>query len=182
MVEMPLDECILSKSQIMLPAAMRSKLEPDEWKPIVASALILSKKLRRKMLERTLIVLAALILVSASLFLTLPALLPGLVTSCRGGTCGTAPLGYYIAVYVGLTLPIIGTPITAILLGRKLKLVADRMAAEIVGVSSFLLVLNKIANLAAGQTQAKKRLGGPLSPFPSLSSRIINLQTHTSPA
>jgi hypothetical protein len=31
MVEMPFDECILSKSQIMLPAATRTKLDPEEW-------------------------------------------------------------------------------------------------------------------------------------------------------
>jgi hypothetical protein len=33
MVEMPFDEVILSRSQIMLPAAMRTRLEPDKWKP-----------------------------------------------------------------------------------------------------------------------------------------------------
>ena len=179
MVEMPLDECLLLKSQIMLPAPMRSKLEPDEWKPIIASTLIQSKKLRKKMVERVLLGLVILVAISALLFLTLPSLLPTLVTSCRSGTCGTAPLGYYIAVYVGTSLPFIGTPILGILFARKLKMNADRQAADLVGTSNFLLVLNKIGNVAGGQVQARKRLGGPLSPFPTLGSRIVNLQTYS---
>jgi hypothetical protein len=89
MIEMPFDEVMLSKSQITMPAGMQTKLEPEEWRPILASALIMSKILRRKLLERVLIGLAALIAVSAVLFLTLPVLLPGLVTTCsKGGSCG----------------------------------------------------------------------------------------------
>ncbi len=179
-VEMPFDEAILSRYQIMLPAAMMTKLEPEEWRPIIASALIMSKKLRRKMIERILTGLAILIAISVTLFLTLPILLPGLVTTCsKSGTCGQEPLGYMIAILIGPLLLIIGTPILGFLFGRRLKFVADRMAGELVGTSYFLGVLNKIANIAGGQVMARKRIGGPMSPFPSLGSRIVNLQNYT---
>ena len=68
MIEMPFDEVMLSKSQITMPAGMRTKLDPEEWRPILASALIMSKRLRRKLVERVLIGLAALIAVSIVLF------------------------------------------------------------------------------------------------------------------
>jgi hypothetical protein len=179
MVEMPYDEVLLSKREIMLPAAMRTKLEPEEWKPIIASALIMSKKLRRKVIGRMLMGLGVMIAITVGLFLTLPILLPGMVTACRNGSCGTAPLGYMIALYVGLPLPFIGTPILGVVFGRRLRSVADRRAADLVGLAYFLGVLNKIANIARGQASGRKRLGGPLSPFPSLKSRILNLQNYT---
>ena len=182
MVEMPFDEVILSRSQVMMPAAMRTKLEPEEWRPILASALILSKKLRRKIIGRLLVGLAVLIGISASLFVTLPILLPNLVRSCSSnGSCGYAPLGYMIAVLVGIPLPLFGSVILLFVTGRRVKLVADRMAGDLVGTKYFLEVLNKIANLAQGQIMTRKRMGGPLSPFPSLASRIVNLQNSAAP-
>ena len=51
MIEMPFDEVMLSKSQITMPAGMQTRLEPEEWRAILASALIMSKKLRRNLLE-----------------------------------------------------------------------------------------------------------------------------------
>jgi hypothetical protein len=86
-----------------------------------------------------------------------------------------------IAVLVGIPLPIFGSLILAFVTGRRLKLVADRMAGELVGTAYFLGVLNKISNLAQGQVMTRKRMGGPLSPFPSLASRIVNLQNSTAP-
>jgi hypothetical protein len=182
MVEMPFDEAILSNSQIMLPAAMRDKLEPEEWKPIIASALIVSKKLRRKMIGRTLMGLGVLAAISVTLFLTLPILLPGLVTTCsKSGSCGQEPLGFMIASF-GILIPLVGTPILGVLFGRKVKLAADRMAGKLVGTVYFLGVVNKIASIAGGQASARKRISGPLSPFPSLQSRILNLQSYTGPS
>lgn len=183
MIEMPFDEVMLSKSQITMPAGMQTKLEPEEWRPILASALIMSKKLRRKLLERVLIGLAALIAVSALLFVTLPVLLPGLVTTCsKSGACGQEPLGFTIASFVGLPLPLVGASVIFVLSARKLNSLADRMAADLVGTAYFLGVLNKIASFAGGQVNSRKRMGGPLSPFPSLGSRILKLQNYVAPS
>jgi hypothetical protein len=179
-VEMPFDEVILSSSQIMLPAAMRDKLEPEEWKPILASALINSKNLRRKAIEQVSTALAVLVGISITLILTLPILLPTPVRSCsNGGVCTYAPEGFMIGLIVGLFLPLGATPILGVILTRRLSYLADREAADLVGTAYFFGVLNKIANIAGGQVMARKRVGGPLSPFPSLGSRIINLQDYT---
>jgi len=175
MVEMPYDEVLLSKYEIMLSAAMRTKLEPDEWKPIVASALIMSKKLRRKLLERMLVGLAILVAISVALFLALPILLPSQVTSCKNGYCSTSPVGYMIAFFVGVPLPFIGTPILALAFGRRLKYVADSMAAELVGTAFFLGVLNKIANMAGG-----KRAVGSVSADPCHHSQASSREFSTS--
>src|SRR5207244_6092793 len=46
--EFPPDDCLLEKYSVTLPGSMRERLEPDEWKPIIASSLIFSKKMRRR--------------------------------------------------------------------------------------------------------------------------------------
>src|SRR5215472_7922760 len=42
---LPYDECILEKNTVMLPEDMREHIEPDEWKPIIASALFYKRTL-----------------------------------------------------------------------------------------------------------------------------------------
>ena len=42
--EFPPDDCLLEKYSVTLPGSMRERLEPGEWKPIIASSLIFSKK------------------------------------------------------------------------------------------------------------------------------------------
>ena len=179
MLEIPFDECILTGSQIILPAGMRGKLEPGEWKPIIASTLILSKKLRKQLAERILIGLAGLIVVAVALFLTLPILVPQTVYTCdkSGVHCGNSPLGYMLAVFIGLPLVLIGTPIIGVIFARGLKLVADGKTADLLGQSYFLGVLNKVATIAPpNQVRARKRIGGPLGIYPSLQARIQYLQ------
>src|SRR5438128_5537330 len=46
--EFPPDDCLLEKYSVTLPGSMRERLEPDEWKPIIASSLIFSKKMRQR--------------------------------------------------------------------------------------------------------------------------------------
>ena len=177
-IEIPFDECILMGSQIILPAGVRGKLEPEEWKPIITSTLILSKKLRKQLAERILIALGGLIAVALALVFTLPILLPGTVRSCSsGGTCTNQPLGFMIAIFIALPLIALGTPIFGVLFSRGLKLVADGKTADLVGQAYFLGVLNKIASIAPpNQVGARKRIGGPFGIYPSLQARIQYLQ------
>ena len=87
-----------------------------------------------------------------------------------------------IASLVGIPLPLVGATIILVLSARRLNSLADRMAADLVGKAYFLGVLNKIADLSGGQVNSRKRMGGPLSPFPSLGSRILRLQDYSSPS
>lgn len=172
--EMPFDEVQLMQSQIIMPAGMRGRLEPDEWKPIIASALIASKKLRGQMAERIIVGAAVFVAIAVILFLTLPGLFPQPVQTCKGGSCGTGPLGYMLALFISFPLVAIGTGVLGVFFIKKLKLTADLRAAELLGTAYILSILNKIASMIPPElAQAKPR--GAI--FPSLQQRIKNLQT-----
>src|SRR5205807_4429465 len=43
-VEFRYDECLIERNCVTLSAKMKDVLEPDEWRPIIASSLIFTKK------------------------------------------------------------------------------------------------------------------------------------------
>src|SRR5439155_21220011 len=55
-VEFRYDECLIERNCVTLSAKMKYVLDPDEWRPIIASSLILTRKLRRLGLQQTAIV------------------------------------------------------------------------------------------------------------------------------
>jgi hypothetical protein len=72
---------------------------------------------------------------------------------------------------------IVGSAILTIFYLKRIKLLADRDAAALVGVSTFLAVLTKISGLdgdGAGKTN-KRRFAG-VGYLPTLQERILNLQ------
>ena len=44
------DQCVLAKNTIILPVNMREALEPDQWRPIIASSLFYKKTLRTRII------------------------------------------------------------------------------------------------------------------------------------
>ncbi|HVH15621.1 MAG TPA: hypothetical protein VNA15_07895 [Candidatus Angelobacter sp.] len=46
---LPWDQCVPDRNTVILPDSVRDKLEPDEWRPIIASALFYKKKLRTRL-------------------------------------------------------------------------------------------------------------------------------------
>ncbi len=178
--ELPFDECILSKSQVILPAGMRGRLEADEWKPILASELIFSRKLRKTIATGILVRAIPFLILAAVLYFLLPAVFPQPTTFCKNGYCSTGPLGSEIFPFVAFLVVSIGTPLLGMGYSKKVKLRADRRSADIVGTSSFQAVLAKIASVAPpGGAQAKRRFGGPVRSLPSLEERIASLQAYS---
>ena len=174
----PPDECILAGSQVVLPLDMRGRLEPDEWKIIIASELILKKKLRRKLFELTIIAVAIFIGISVLLLLFFPVLFPGTSRVCdRSATCSNQNVGYLAAAVVSPLLVSIGTILVAATYGRKLKYIADRKVGELLGTSAVLGVLTKIARITPpDDAQTKKNRGNLFAYFPTLQQRIKNLE------
>ncbi len=178
--ELPFDECVLSRWEVMLPAGMRVRLEADEWRPIIASELIFSRRLQKRIAAGLLERAVPFLILAAVLYFLLPVLLPQPTTFCKNGLCSTEPLGSAIFLFVAFPVVGIGTVLLGTRYSKKVKLRADRGSADIVGTSNFLTVLAKIASVAQpGAAQAKKRFGGPVRYLPSLDERIANLQAYS---
>jgi|SRR2546425_13073335 len=166
------DECVVWDSQIILAKRMQHKLEPDEWRPIVASSLILNSKLRknvvRKIFARRVFLPALPFIVAAGLF----------GSGFNSGGVYAGPK--WIVLFFVITLfALILVP--AFFYGnyyQGAKLVADRQAAELVGRQRFLDLMRKIDQMnledvekAKGKHRGVPRLG--------LDRRITNLQDYT---
>ncbi len=148
-VEIPFDECILAKMQIILPAAMKDKLDADEWKPILASELFFSRRARKTFLTGVALRAVPFFLLAAALFFLLPKALPQLITTTSRGLTTTAPLGSMIFPFIAFPLVAFGTAFLAVRYSKKVRLEADRAYANIAGTAGFLAVLNKIAAVAS---------------------------------
>ena len=156
---------------------MKGVLEPDEWKPIIASSLIFSKKLRRRVLKGFAAALAAFLLLALTVVLELPILFPQLYTVTKGGSSQTSPLGYYIAGPLALALVPLGTIVTSVTYARRLRRTADIDATNLVSAAAFLTTLNKIAETERSTGYRENRnIRGSIPLLPSTLARISLLQ------
>ncbi len=158
------DECNFHGQAVLLPKRMRGALEPEEWKPIIASRLIYRKRLRRSQPwgEGLGILLGPLLVIIGGAILYRLFGPEGI---------GIASLIYFVLV-VG---PILTNLFTQA--HKKLRLQADLEATRPVGKETFLLVLRKIDGLRLKdiETTKERRVTRHLSSKPSISERIENL-------
>jgi hypothetical protein len=158
---------ILQPGDLVLPKRMREKLTPDEWKPIIASALIYEKKLAPKLRGKAL------------------------------ANIGLPVIASYVALGVAFALSkstwvgllFLGFPIATLLLGfkrftpyqRRARLQADLQTTKLVDKEFFLEVLTKIHS--SGMKDVEKReeqaARGRISEFPSITERLDNLRSQS---
>jgi len=141
---------------------MRDTLEPDEFRPIIASSLIFSKILRRRVVRQTLLTFVGLVVAAIVLALLMPTILS---------------LGIQF-------LPLAIVPFS-ILYARRLRSLADKKACDLVSPSSFLVTLNKVAYTInqVGYQQPRAlsgpRGGGPVPMLPNVQTRIARIQRNS---
>ncbi len=154
------------------------QLGPDEWKPIIASALIFSKKMRRRTFYGFLLPAILFVALAVLVALEFPGLFPQPFSSTdRSGNSYTVPIGSIFGNICALVLAGPGTVITGTVIARKTRLRAEENAADLVGTQNFLSSLRKIAGMT--NPQQLKRGGGIARPFPllpSLDARISRLE------
>ena len=173
----PPDDCMLERYCVTLSGWVRGQLEPDEWKPIIASSIIFSKKLRRRTFYGFLIPAILFIALAVGVMLEFPLLFPQPFTSNTSSGQYTVPVGQTIGNFLGLILGFMGPILTGTVLARRTRLLADEKAADLVGTGLFLSTLRKIADL----TGPRWRRGGMAKPFPllpSLPRRIARLEQY----
>ena len=161
---------------------MRGKLEPDEWKPIIASSLIFSKKLRRRTLYGFLLSALVFVALAITVMMEFPVLFPQPFTSTdKLGNAYTVPIGQAIGGPLGVVLAFAGTILTGTILARRTRMAADERAAYLVGATLFLGTLKKIAELSnPGQQWRRGGFAKPFPLLPSLPVRIARLERYGS--
>jgi len=160
------DECRFlgrNYSVLLLPKALAGRLQPGEWRPLVAASIISAssgaKLIRREALTRMIIpaALVGLGLVAVALSFLKQQWTPG-VLEVAGATA--------FAFLVFKFAPAV----------KKNSLFVDKLAAEVVGRENFLQVLQKIDAMGLKDVERLKA-GGLRRRFkPSMTERIENLR------
>jgi hypothetical protein len=179
------DQCVLAKNTIILPVNMREALEPDQWRPIIASSLFYKKTLRTRIIIgitlRTLLFAA----IALGLFFALQILLPQPYTAVQSnGAAHTGPLGAFVAILLAPIILFVGPSYLSYTYLKRIRLLADQDAADIVGAPLFISVLTQIQRLdtnGSGKTGNRRGAGGGYS-LPTLQERLQNLETYSGTA
>lgn len=178
LTELPLDRCHLTWDQVILPQAMKGKLEAYDLKPLLASSLIFSRKLRGRILIGVLTFVAILSILNLAAWLLLPPLFPSTTYTVDGRTAVDNPA--YLILTLGVIPPsLIIAAFLSVKHAKKVRLEADRRAAELVGKQVFLAVLRKIGGERLETlSEARKRSFRGATPWtPRLAERIANLES-----
>jgi Zn-dependent protease with chaperone function len=136
----------------MLTGGLKGRLEPEEWRPLLASSLIYEAKLK---LKKTLGIVATAV---ASIILGLAVITLFALLDPKG------------AVY--FVIPAFLGSVVWLLFGIPFRFEADRLATQLVGKEPLIHVLEKIN----GMELEDKDVGGRLARRPSLEERIENLR------
>jgi len=181
-VEFPVDECLLERDCVTLSAKMKNVLEADDWRPILASSLIFSKKFRTRIFGAIVSSFTLLLVLAIVLFAGLQILLPQSYTAMtRSGVSVTNPIGYYIAIPLDLGLVPLGTVIVALVYAKRLRVLADRKAADMASATVFIATLQKIMDSKVQSGDRRGIVGRfvlvPL--LPSLHARISKLRSYS---
>jgi hypothetical protein len=156
---------------------LRGKLSPEDWKPLLASALVYRIKLRRRHLLGILFYVVPSLLISTILswfwFAQVFPLIPG-PSHCYGRGCG------YELILPPLVLSLISFLILSTITQpyvRRLRFLADQIASEQLGIGHDLLrVLRKIESFSIPEGSRWWKL---IIRKVSLASRIQNLSSNT---
>ncbi len=155
---------------MLLPARMKGKLEPEEWKPLIVSELIfryqLGKERSRYLGKRFLVGLIPVSIADFQIYRTVNQYDPSLIFTAIVVIASIVSL---LALVVYISRPYL----------NKLRLVADKRAAEIVTREEFLRVLTKIRTLEPDSVRITedRGCGKQHRVKPSLIDRIANLSS-----
>ena len=170
--DVPVGWCVFTWDTVILPTEMKGKLDPEEWRPLLASSLIYEAKLR---IKRDLVFI----------FLSTPIIIDALGwwELFAGSTPSSGiPALLLILDIAGLFGALALTGLLVKRFSRRLRLRADALAVELVGREALAKVLEKIKAQGLADSYAGVTWGGGY-PFsselmngrPTLTERITNL-------
>ena len=155
----PSDYMMIYRDTIWLPISLMEKLEPDDWRPLLASGLIYYSTYQRRTMVRMLTTLFPLVLgFPFAIFLYWRIVGTSSAVSHVGGDI-------IIIVFIGLMIFVM---IRWFRGWKRLWLEADDRTVGLVGREVFLRTLEKVQSLGTAK-------GPPLRLYPSIPDRMRNL-------
>jgi len=136
------DKCLFQNDTVYFAENMKGRLSPEDWRPILASALIY-EKLRGKLAEGIIIRLVPVLIAYIIAWFLVPPLFPTITHTSPQGQVSFTNDGWSILIFVGFAIMFLSIPL-GVLYSRKVGLIADRRAAEILGSAPFLDTFNKL--------------------------------------
>jgi hypothetical protein len=152
--------CLFTWDEVMLTGGLKGRLEPEEWRPLLASSLIYEAKLKPK---KTLGIVATAV---ASIILDLAVISLLALLDPKGAVYFVIPAFLGSVVWLLFGIPFVNPFL------RSLRLKADMVATQLVGKEPLIQVLENIN----GMELEDKDIGGRLARRPSLEERIENLR------
>jgi hypothetical protein len=156
----PPDHVLIFHDELILPKHFMGKLTAEEWRPLVASALIHSKILKQKFLRGILRVLVPAFLI---MFLG-----TYVVEHIFPNTSLTSTIAINASLFFGIGLIVLAL-VHQFRLLKRFYLEADGEAGELLGVDHFINVLKKMDSIGIPRT-------APARDQPSIWERIRNLE------
>src|SRR5260370_36685798 len=161
------DDCRFAAEGVLFPDRMKGRLEPKEWRPLMASSLTFHKRLVWNMPGSTIVtifIMFGLMLLGA-----------GIMSYAFGGGAGL-PLFLYVVLVIG---PFLSNRTTQLRKNQRLQ--ADLEAAQVVGTQEFLSVLGKIEEMELKDVRETEKRGFSrhFSSKHSVAERIANLSSPT---
>jgi len=157
---------ILPAGDLCLAKRMKGKLTPEEWKPIIASALIYQKKLAPNLKGKAITNIVLPVVVSVVILGAILVLSKNL------------RIGVLFLVVIATLVLLLGfnrfTPYQ-----KRARLEADVQATKLVDREFFVEVLRKIQALGMKDVEDRERKAarGSVSEFPSITERLDNLRS-----
>jgi hypothetical protein len=172
-LHLPSDQCVFvvkgpRRGFLVLPAALRGKLSLDDWRPIVASSIFHSFRPEFRRVWRSGVALWIAAIVSlVGLF--------GVLVVLR------QELFAFIVIAVAFAVSIITPKLYNFYVIRRLRLKADRKAADFVGRDQFIQTLVKIDDMHILDLEELKKSKRTVwqrrvSPWPTMIERLNNLR------
>ena len=161
----PSDGCGFGSGSLGLSLRMKEKLDPSDWKPLLASHFIYKKTRRKGLLPAA--------LKDAAIYVVILFVGVILVARILGQSGGLVALGYSILSFFLFSINR-STQDT-----KKRKLKADIEASKTVGKEKFLLLLRKIDSFRMEDVEKakKKTILSYFTSRPSITVRINNLSS-----
>ena len=152
----PPGQCLVQNDTIYFAENMKGRLSPEDWKPIMVSALIYPR-LRGKLIEAILLRLIPILGVYVAAWIVLPSFFPTVTYySPQGQPVSVNNNGWLILIFAGFAIMFLTIAIVIMSAG-KIKLAADRKAADMIGKAAFLETLNKLRQASPSDVRSVER-------------------------
>ena len=164
---MAADMIMWGRSWLTLPKRMKGLLEPEEWRPLLASSLIYDHDLRKKLVSQEMIkagIPGVLVGIPFYLYIGIPRILNAFASN------SLTQMGLWSVLFFA---PVVMVSLLGSWVEKGLRLRADRQAADLVGGEEFLGSLRKMKSMQFRELERWR------PDFPKLSKRLGNITKYS---